>query len=180
MYRSRSDWRSVARAILTACLAQLSKCDADGQLYGPIPGLLNNQYVFRPFWDLVHGKKRDYDWREQFDYWNDTATTILRKSKARTRKWEIRRVLWEVFARLYTMRSQMFHGAFTYGKGKGRGQLEDGAEIMAALVPAILDVMRADLDAHHWSSDTWEGVAFPWVDEDGRLIEAPEPSNERG
>ena len=93
---------------------------------------------------------------------------------------EIRRVLCEVFARLYTMRNQMFHGAFTCGRGKGRGQLEDGAEIMAALVPAILDVMRADLDAHHWSSDTWEGVAFPWVDEDGRLIEAPEPSNERG
>ena len=153
---------------------RLSKCQADGQLYGPIPRLLDNQYVFRPFWDLVHGKKRDCDWREQFNDWNNAALTILRKSKVRAREWEIRRVLWEVFARLYTMRNQMFHGAFTYGKGKGRGQLEDGAEIMAVLVPAILEVMRADLDAHHWSSDTWEGVAFPWVDEDGRLIDAPD------
>ena len=136
--------------------------------------------MFRPFWDFVHGKKRDSIWRGQFKEWNDRALTILQKSKARARKWEIRRVLWEVFVRLYTMRNQMFHGAFTYGRGKGRRQLEDGARIMTALVPAILDVMRADLK-DNWSSDTWEGVAVPsYVDEHGQFMEAPEPLKERG
>ena len=69
---------------------RLSKYEVGRPLYGPVPSLLNNQYVFRPFWDLVHGKKSDCDWREQLNDWNDTAMKILQKNKDRAREWEIR------------------------------------------------------------------------------------------
>ena len=60
------------------------------------------------------------------------------------------------------MRNQVFHGGVTYRGGKGREQVRDGAEIMAALVKATLKIMEADIKKNP-DSDVWNDVAYPTV-----------------
>ena len=159
---------------------QLSDCQVDRQLRGLVPRLLDSQYsqyVFRPFWNLVHGRGDAGNWRGLLKDWNRTARNILLKSKVQVREEEIRRLLWEVFARLYTLRNQVFHGGVTWGEGQGRKQLRDGAEIMGVLVPAILRIMQADIDENE-GSDAWGVVAFPHVDENGQLVDVQDTAHQ--
>ena len=74
---------------------------------------------------------------------------------------DISTVLSVVFGRLYTLRNQIFHGGTTHPSGFGLDQIRDGSRIMAAsLVPAILEIMRQDIDANP-DSELWGKVAFP-------------------
>ena len=68
-----------------------------------------------------------------------------------------------VFDRLYTLRNQIFHGGTTYPSGFGRDQIRDGSRIMASLVPAILHIMRQDIDGNP-DSELWGKVAFPRIE----------------
>lgn len=71
-------------------------------------------------------------------------------------------ILTRVFDRLYTLRNQIFHGGATWPAGFGRAQIRDGSRIMASLVPAILDIMQADIDANP-ASELWGRVAYPCI-----------------
>jgi hypothetical protein len=51
------------------------------------------------------------------------------------------RVLTLVFERLYMLRCQMMHGGTTWGGKVNRGQVRDGASILGALVPVMVDLM---------------------------------------
>ncbi len=73
-------------------------------------------------------------------------------------------VLSRIFRRLYTLRNQIFHGGATWPAGFGRDQIRDGSNIMAALVPAILDIMRRDLEQNP-DSDRWGRVAYPRIND---------------
>lgn len=127
---------------------------------GPIRILLNNQYVYGPFWDWVRGSERGRNWRERFERHRRDANLKLAKS-------DVHGVLMEVFMRLYVLRNQIFHGGATFASGWGRDQVRDGSRIMAALVPEILRIMQADIEANP-DSDTWGKVTYP------RINEAPE------
>ena len=69
-------------------------------------------------------------------------------------------VLKEILERLYTLRNQILHGGTTFATGKGREQLKDGSEIMAALVPVILEIMHADIEQKP-GTNVWGRVAYP-------------------
>ena len=105
---------------------------------GPIRVLLANPYVFRPFWRTVWNPERVNDWRQSFEGSKRVAGSALARRDVFT-------VLSVVFDRLYTLRNQIFHGGATWPAGFGRDQIRDGSRIMASLVPAILDIMQADL-----------------------------------
>ena len=128
---------------------------------GPIRILLNNQYVFGPFWKQVRGSQKVQDWREQF-----------RLSKKRVNNaWErhdVHGVLVEVFDRLYELRNQIFHGGATFatgwGQGQGQDQVWDGSRIMASLVPVIVGIMDVDIK-NDPDSETWGKVAYPRINE---------------
>lgn len=127
---------------------------------GPIRILLSNHYVYRPFWLAVWGSDRGDDWRRRFEGSKKAANSALSRR-------DISGVLSVVFDRLYTLRNQIFHGGTTHPSGFGLNQIRDGSRIMASLVPAILDIMRQDIDAHP-DSDLWGKVAFPrMADEPG-------------
>ena len=154
---------------------KLSDLQGDGLLHGPVPRLLNEQYVYCFFWYYVHNGVEHYavedDWYTEFCKTNKRCTEHLSKRKESVTSAEVRYVLEQVFSRLYTLRNQTFHGGTTYGpEGKGRGQLADATEVMKALVPAILKILQTHI-ASHPGTDLWGGVAYPHVDKEGRLID---------
>lgn len=121
---------------------------------GPIRVLLENRYVFGPFWECVRGAATE--WHPRFRASNRRARKALAKN-------DVHGVLVEVFLRLYVLRNQIFHGGATFGEGLGRDQLRDGATIMASLVPAILEIMDKDITENP-NSEVWGKILFPRID----------------
>ena len=74
-------------------------------------------------------------------------------------------ILMEVFPRLHVLRNRIFHGGADVRLGMvERVRIRDGSRIMATLVPEILGIMRADIEANP-DSHTWGKVACPRIDE---------------
>ena len=128
--------------------------------WGRIRILLQNQYVFDPFWGWVRGSG-DENWHGWF-------LRLNRQVHRAREKHNVHRVLEEVFDRLYTLRNQIFHGGATFatgwGQGQGRDQVRDGSRIMASLVPVIVGIMEADIK-NNPDSETWGKVAYPRINE---------------
>lgn len=124
---------------------------------GPIRILLDNQCVFKPFWQWVRGAMELDKWQMKFRERNDKAKKALGNG-------DVHGVFGEVFMRLYQLRNQVFHGGVTFGKGWGRSQLEDGVCIMEKIVPVILDIMQAEIDKNP-DTEIWGKVAYPRVGE---------------
>ena len=124
---------------------------------GPVRDLLENKYVFRPFWESVRGSSSGGGWKQKFE-------GDKRRSFRELENGNVERVLEIVFWRLYVLRNQIFHGGTTFAEGWGRDQIRDGSRIMAALVPAILDIMRADI-AENPDTEAWGKVAYPRINE---------------
>lgn len=98
-----------------------------------IRDLLDNQFVYKPFW------KSAYDWRTRFE--ND----VNRLEDAITSK-QTDAILDLIFARLYVLRNQLLHGAATWRGATNRDQVEDGAAIMAFLLPHFINSMLDNPD----------------------------------
>ena len=126
---------------------------------GPIRILLNNQYVFKPFWQWVRSDTQVEDWSAELERRNKGATKALGKALERARNEDVHSVFREVFRRLYQLRNQVFHGGVTFKKGWGRTQLRDGSRIMAEVVPVMLKIMDENPESD------WGKVAYPRVSE---------------
>ena len=105
---------------------------------GPIRVLLNNQFVFQPFWDALNNPRPDGStpghWQQAFD----DARQRVHRALARQ---DTQNVLYEVFVRLYTLRNQLMHGGATWNSSVNRAQVHDGRVLLARLLPAMLAVM---------------------------------------
>jgi len=124
---------------------------------GPVRILLDNRYVFAPFWESVREPSTNNDWRRQFESNRD-------KTRSNLGKRNVHGVCSEVFRRLYQLRNQVIHGGVTFKKGWGRTQLRDGSHIMEAIVPVTLKIMQADID-NNSNSEVWGKIAYPRVGE---------------
>ncbi len=96
--------------------------------------LLDNRYVFRPFWEYQRGFIGEEEWQEKF---RRSKTSTLRALG----RMDTRRVLLEIFERLYILRNQVFHGNATWQSSVNRDQLRQGVAILGQLVPTIIEVM---------------------------------------
>ncbi len=100
--------------------------------------LLDNQFVFQPFWDALNNPRSDGSvpehWREAFD----EARQRVHKALAQQ---DTERVLYEVFVRLYTLRNQLMHGGATWNSSVNRAQVRDGRALLARVLPVLLGVM---------------------------------------
>ena len=151
------------RRQFTEFLARVLERDAGNEIEGiiwdtfsgPIRILLENQYVFAPFWKWVQGEAEGDDWQERFER---EIANVRRKLSRR----DIHGVLRIVFDRLYTLRNQIFHGGATFSEGWGQTQVHDGSRIMASLVPAVLAIMRTDIDRNP-DTAVWGAVAYPRI-----------------
>jgi len=113
--------------------------------------LLDNQYVFKPFWEYQKGNLTKDEWEEKFRRSKASALRALGKM-------DTRKVLMVIFERLYVLRNQLFHGNATWNSSANRTQLEQGTAIMEQLLPAIVAIL---LDS---SDQLWGDPKYPVVD----------------
>jgi hypothetical protein len=101
---------------------------------GPVRLLMENRYVFKPFWQHHNGIEGLEEWEER-----------LRESqRAFAQAFEggdTTRVLCLVFDRLYVLRNQIVHGGSTWNSTVNRSQVHDGAAILGFLMPVFVDLM---------------------------------------
>ena len=104
------------------------------QFPGPVRLLMENRYVFAPFWQHHNGISGFEDWEEKF-------RTSSRSFALAFQAGDCVRVLSFVFDRLYVLRNQLVHGGATWNSGVNRAQVRDGAAILAFLLPVFVDLM---------------------------------------
>lgn len=112
------------------------------QFQGPIRVLLQNKFVFQPYWDNVNGLQGGENWADHFERRNRAATGALMTH-------DTGKLLGVVFARLYTLRNQLIHGGATWDSSVNREQVRDANAIMGALVPNVIEIMM-DNAREHW------------------------------
>lgn len=147
------------RKLLMQFLGRLVRLDQDELLHqivweqfsSSIRLLLQNQYVFQPFWDYQGGKIQEDDWKKAFERSKVSANRALGRT-------DTKRVLAEIFDRLYTLRNQIIHGGSTWNSGVNRAQMKDGANILGYLVPVVIHLMMENYN------QLWGDACYPVVD----------------
>ncbi len=135
-------WRLSERKRLRHFFARLETMDEQQLLYRilweqfsqPIRLLIDNPYVYQPFWDHQRGSITSADWQAGFDKARQSAHRALGSGQTG-------RLLMVVFDRLYTLRNQLVHGGATWQSSVNRDQVRDGTRILGQLVPATIQVM---------------------------------------
>ncbi len=105
---------------------------------GPIRTLIENRFVFEPFWRALREHDSSDRWEQSFASAKRLATTAVVSGDTPT-------LISVVMDRLYVLRNQLVHGGATYESKVNRQQVADGAAILGDIVPLVLSLM---LDAH--------------------------------
>ena len=137
-------------------IEQLVALDHDEKIYhclwhqfsGPVRALIKNPYVFAPFWQSQ--RAGNDDWKPQFDLSSVAALNALSRKK-------VAELLGIVLDRLYVLHHQVVRGGATYQSRVNREQVEDGAGLLMALMPTVIDIMLRHND-HDWGE-----LAYPVV-----------------
>jgi hypothetical protein len=147
------------RKLLMQFLGRLVEMDKDGLLHqivweqfsNSIRMLLHNKYVFQPFWDYQAGIIEEDVWLNAFQRSKFSANRALGRT-------DTKRVLAEIFDRLYTLRNQIVHGGSTWNSEVNRSQMKDGANILGFLVPTVIHLM---MENHN---QLWGDACYPVVE----------------
>ncbi|MBO6849720.1 MAG: hypothetical protein JJ867_04475 [Marinobacter sp.] len=152
------EYRTSEKVSFRSFLEKLSDLDKERLLdelaWGEFPRsiriLLNNRYVFQPFWNYQNGKLTQEDWQDQFDRAKVAAQTALGRQDTAT-------VIGIALSRIYTLRNQLIHGGATWGSAVNRDQVRDCVALMKKLVPSILTIMMDNPDT------LWGDACYPVV-----------------
>jgi hypothetical protein len=133
---------NAARGLFESYFGKVVRLDTERRIYdaiwarfpGPIRMLLENKYVYQPFWSHHNQLPGFADWEERF------AAAKRKLSQALVRQ-DTSVVLTTLFDRLYVLRNQLVHGGATWNSGVNRAQVRDGAAILAFLIPLFVDLM---------------------------------------
>ncbi len=137
---------------------KLCLLDKDGRLAtivwqefaGSIRVLLDNEYVFQPFWDYQNGHTTEQQWKLRFNQAKSYANKALGQENTP-------RVLSVIFDRVYTLRNQLLHGGATYDNKVNREHMRDCCHLMGKLVPMIIEIMMDNPDA------LWGDAYYPVI-----------------
>lgn len=121
---------------------QIAAQDASRRVYGalwqkfpgPVRIIMENRFVFNLFWQHQNGIAGHADWAERLR----ASTYAFRRA---FEAGDTVRVLCFLFDRLYVLRNQLVHGGATWNSAVNRGQIRDGAAILATLIPIFVDIM---------------------------------------
>lgn len=113
--------------------------------------LIDNKYVFQPFWEHTKSNLTEDEWLDNFTRSKASANRALGRMNTRT-------VLAVIFDRLYVLRNQLMHGSATWNSSVKLDQVQDSANILGQVVPAIISIM---LDS---GSEVWGELRYPVVD----------------
>jgi len=123
------------------------------ELSKPVKGLLDNKYIYAEFWHSRNSSGSAH-WESSFNKDKEDAHEALAKGE------KTRKALNILFDRLNVLRNQIVHGSATWKSSVNRDQVENGAHVMAVLVPLFVDLM---MDKPHES--LWGKPYFPVVEE---------------
>jgi hypothetical protein len=142
-------------------LKKLSDLDEGDVLYeliwsefsGSIRVLLDNRFVYQPFWDFHNDKIDEQQWKSGFERANRAASKALAGRRTTT-------VLSIVLSRMYTLRNQLIHGGATWNSRVNRDQLRDCSAFLGKLVPYIIQLMMDNPNV------LWGDACYPVVESD--------------
>lgn len=137
---------------------KLVKHDTDKKIYailwetysGPVKAIIKNPYVFHGFWAAKRRDQNDDSWQEEFDRLSVAALNSLSRQ-------QVPELLSIVLDRLFVLRNQLLHGGATYGSQVNREQVQDGADLLGALMPTVIEIMLAA------SEEDWGDIYYPVV-----------------
>lgn len=152
--------RTSDKATFKAFLQKLCDLDASKRIdeliwkefSGSIRTLLDNPYVFNPFWEFQRGRIDESEWKDRFASAKKSAQSALANGNTPM-------LLWLVFNRLYTLRNQLIHGGATWDGKVNRDQLRDCTRLLGKLVPLIIVLMMDNPNA------VWGDTVYPVVDQ---------------
>jgi hypothetical protein len=139
-------------------MSKLVELDRDNHLYSlvwsefssSIRVLLDNKYVYQPFWDFHNGKISEEEWTRRFTNAKSSANIALS-----TRRTDLLNTI--ILQRLYTLRNQLIHGGATWNSSANRDQIRDGVAFLSKLMPIIIHIM---MDNSH---ELWGNANYPVV-----------------
>mgnify|MGYP000052603170 CR=1 FL=1 len=117
---------------------------------GPVRLLLENKYVFAPFWRYQQGEVSKSDW----EMWFNTSKKLTQKSFMTQ---DTVNILSSLFPRIYTLRNQIIHGGATWQSRVNRYQVRDCTALLETLVPVFIKLMMEDVDGD------WDMPSYPVV-----------------
>ena len=112
--------------------------------------LLNNKYIFQPYWDYLNNKIDESTWKSRFSRAKSAANSALGKR-------DTPKVLDIVLSRVYTLRNQLLHGGSTWNSRVNRDQMRDCAKFMECLVPVVIEIMMDN------AGEVWGQPCYPVV-----------------
>lgn len=112
------------------------------QYSGAVRLLLDNHFVYQPFWNHLNGQSGFENWQTHFSQAKKASQLALAANDTAT-------VLNIVFSRLYTLRNQLVHGGATWNSKTNREQLRDANRILGDIVPTVIEILM-DNTATHW------------------------------
>ncbi len=140
-------------------LEKLVELDADDALYqliwaefsGSIRVLLDNQFVFEPFWEFQRGNISEESWKASFAGAKTAANCALAEHRTAD-------ALSIVLSRMYTLRNQLVHGGATWNSRVNRDQLTDCTRFLGKLVPYVIQLMLDN------PNTLWGDAVYPVVE----------------
>ena len=137
---------------------KLAGLDHDNRLYelvwndfaDNIRLLLDNHYMFQPFWDVQSGRHPGRDWLSEFQAANHAARCALGHK-------DTTGVISIILSRIYTLRNQIIHGGATYSSGVNRDQVRCGKRFLEGFVPIIVAIMMDHPET------LWGDASYPVV-----------------
>lgn len=151
-------YRKSERRLFEEFFRKLVSLDRENQLYklvwdefpGAIRVLLDNRYVFQPFWDYHNNRLEKEVWEQGF------VTAKKRVAQALARQ-DTSQILSIIFRRIYTLRNQIIHGGATWNSQANRSQLRDCVLLLEKIVPVIIDLMLEN------DKDEWGKPFYPYI-----------------
>lgn len=155
-YAKEFGFEQTEREITRMFIDQVLLCDTTGRLQeavfrqftGPIRTLIENKYVFEPFWRAL----REHD---SSDVWEKKFASGKRLAMRALMDRETGLVLSIVLDRLHVLRNQIVHGGATWNSAANRAQVKDAAAILTTIMPIIIDVMMEGGEVDYGA------IAFP-------------------
>ena len=117
---------------------------------GSVRVLLQNHYVFEPFWEFHRGKIAEDEWQAQFERANKAAFHAVAEHRTAA-------TLSIVLSRMYTLRNQLIHGGATWGSNVNRDQLRDCVDFLSKLVPHVILLMMEN------PNTLWGDACYPVI-----------------
>ncbi|NEN76314.1 hypothetical protein F9B74_08260 [Pelistega sp. NLN82] len=110
---------------------------------GSIRTLLDNPYIFQPFWDFHNNKITEQEWLSNFKQSKKSLQYALSNQ-------DTAKILIILCQRLYTLRNQILHGSSTFNSSVNRSQVKDACAILTTLMPLILNIMIDNPNEIDW------------------------------